>query len=402
MGDFPFPKIQVSHLSYNEKRVRETLPGFLDSLRHPRRSMKHFSVMVPGDKAQPVWLTSLQHHSSNIRGRVVSTPGNECISDQECSVCFDDIIDWLYVHNLRLIGGASFRVRVMEAFGYLKCLQRGSALPPRPADEDLDYLDRIEQFCLPFDEDARRGALFELFDAIGNHEQENTRELMADRSLLNARCDVAVMKVISVGRDSLTPLLYAIECGNEPAAVLCIEGGAHLELRTSNGMTALHLALHASPRLVRLLIEKGADIEARTDVGYTPLTLAVTSGSYESMRVLISAGANANDYHQLIIPDSTMLSTVSPVLSGGLDLEAAKILHEAGARFDVKDHKGETALHIAAFNNEFDLAEFLIEIGCDPFARTDDGETPAILAQKFPGDPEAAAQFAEWCEQFKR
>jgi ankyrin repeat protein len=154
--------------------------------------------------------------------------------------------------------------------------------------------------------------------------------------------------------------------------------------------------------MVRLLIEKGVSLEGRNDAGLTPLALAINCGNYESMQILISAGANVNDYHQLVLKNSTLRSTVAPVLSGCLDLRAAKNLYEAGAKFDAKTHKGETALHIAAFNHRFDLAEFLVEIGCDPTARTDAGETPATLALKLCEDDPEAIRFVERCAHLSK
>jgi ankyrin repeat protein len=341
-----------------------------------------------------VWLTDLQLIGNSVGGKIGFAPDNQSLVNQQYLASLDEIVDWIYVHNLRLIGGASFRARVRKTMVYLECLKRGIALPPEPSEEEWAYSKKLEAYCLPLDEERRIGADFELFDAIGNHEQETIQQLLTDASLVNNRCDVATFWATAVRCQSLTPLLYAIESENAPAAALCIAAGARLNERGPHGMTALHRAVASLPGILRLLIERGAAIEARNDAGLTPLALAVNCANYESMQLLISAGANVNDYHQLILPGSTLRSTASPVLSGSLDLNAAKILYDAGADFQVKTHKGETALHIAAFNNRFALAEFLIEIGCDVNARTVHGETPLTLALKFPGDhAEEAAKF---------
>jgi len=398
---FPFPDFRDPLGSAHKRWVRATLPSFLEYLHHSRRSMKHFSVLVrpPDGGTVDLWLSDVQREGEHISGKVTSAPRNPSLLGQEYLAPLDNIVDWLYVHNLRLVGGVSFRSRVVKTFEYFECLRSGLATPPDPCTEDWEYTDKLESFCLPLDEERRRGQVFELFDAIGNHEQEKIEEYLSDKSLIDTRCDVAVRITISVGRDSLTPLLYAIECENETAAVFCIKSGAQLDAHDRNGMNALQNVMVYFPAVVSLLNEKGASLKARTYSGETALTLAISSKSYESMKILIAAGADVNDYHELILPNNTLRVARSPVLES-LDLQAAKILNEAGANFEVKNFKGETALHIAAFNNEFDLADFLIAKGCNPTACTNEGKTPAMLAQEFPEDRKAATLFAKKCEQY--
>lgn len=393
MSTFPFPEFEDAVAADQVRWVRATLPSFLEQLHHPRRSMMHFAVRVqlPDKKRECFWLTNLRQEADWLHGIVASCPSNHSLLDQALSVELDQVVDWLYVHNLRLIGGTSFRTSVMNTMKYFEQLERGSQLWPRPRDEETLFLGRLDRVCLPLDEELRIGAVFELFDAIGNQEQQKVKQLLLKGHLANARCNVVTRWSIAVSCESLTPLLYAIECENEHAAILCIESGADLDARAPLGMTALHCAIGRLPQLMRLLIDGGASLEARSNCGNTPLSTAVSGGCHDCMRILIAAGANVDDYHQLVPNGSTLRITVSPVLSGGLDLQAAKILFEAGANFDVKTHTGETALHIAAFNKRFDLAEFLIKIGCDPAVRTDQGETPASLAMKFPGDHKKAA-----------
>jgi hypothetical protein len=244
--------------------------------------MAHFSVMVrgPGRKNELVWLTDLQLNGNTVRGNVASAPGDQSLLNQHHLAPLDEIVDWAYVHNLRLIGAASFRARVRKVMVYMECLKRGLSLPPEPTEEEWDYFNRLEAICLPLDEERRIGAHFELFDAIGNHEQETIQRLLADSCLLNRRCDVATFWPPAVYCQSLTPLLYAIESENVPAAAFCITAGARLDERGANGMTALHCAVASLPTTVPLLIERGAAIEARNDAGLTPLALAVTCANY--------------------------------------------------------------------------------------------------------------------------
>jgi hypothetical protein len=401
---FPFPNFRRDLKADNIISVQESLAYFLENLALPRRSMGHFSVLVlPLGDSQPLWLTQVWHEGDNILGKVAWAPGRPSLIGQHYQTSLKSIVDWLFVHNYRLIGATSFRDRVARTLAYREELvrptRRGSILPnlPEPSEEENGYFNKIIKYCLPLDEESRYGSLFELFDAIGNHEPEAVGQLLSERRLIDASCEVVTWRIVDVHRKTLTPLLYAIKCKNEAAAVALIEAGARLDLQDDLGMTALHHSVPDFPALVRLLIENGASLKARNSLGLTPLDVALAGCRHESLHILIEAGADVNDYHELVLPNSTLRVVVSPVLSGGLDLESAKILSEAGANFDVVDNNGESAVHIAAINSRFDLAEYLVSLGCDPTARSNEGETPVSLAlSKGSAD---ALKFVNYCKK---
>jgi uncharacterized protein len=62
------------------------------------------------------------------------------------------------------------------------------------------------------------------------------------------------------------------------------------------------------------------------------------------------------------------------------DLEAARLLIDAGAEVNVRNEDGETALHWAASEGDYALAELLIGRGASLTELDDEGRTPLQLA----------------------
>lgn len=64
------------------------------------------------------------------------------------------------------------------------------------------------------------------------------------------------------------------------------------------------------------------------------------------------------------------------------------ILIDAGAELNVKDHSGNTPLHLAAqgYGEQLPVIEMLLERGADVSAVNDDGFTPAVLARRMEND----------------
>lgn len=98
------------------------------------------------------------------------------------------------------------------------------------------------------------------------------------------------------------------------------------------------------------LIEKGADVNAKAkDNGTTPLQLAC--GEY--------------DYDKI----------------GYGNLRIAECLIENGADVNAKDNDGQTALHSASVNTNYEIAKLLIENGAEVDAKNRINNTPLIFAQ---------------------
>ena len=77
-----------------------------------------------------------------------------------------------------------------------------------------------------------------------------------------------------------------------------IAEGANVNVRVANGSTPLHYALRFYSKenkdFARILTDNGADVNARDEKGSTPLINAVRSEDVETVRLLLSKGANPN------------------------------------------------------------------------------------------------------------
>jgi uncharacterized protein len=93
-----------------------------------------------------------------------------------------------------------------------------------------------------------------------------------------------------------TPLHYAAFADNAAAAALLIAAGAEVDARAANKFdnTPLQVSmLSASAETAKVLIAHGADVNARQSEGVTALHEAAQSGDLGSVRILLSAGADA-------------------------------------------------------------------------------------------------------------
>ncbi|KAF4959141.1 hypothetical protein FGADI_1881 [Fusarium gaditjirri] len=94
-----------------------------------------------------------------------------------------------------------------------------------------------------------------------------------------------------------TPLHLAAHFGaRETLVQLLVDRGDNIEARAANGQTALHIAAEIgdSSHVVKRLLECGANVAAVDEDGLTPLVHAIVYGCLESVRLLISHGADIN------------------------------------------------------------------------------------------------------------
>src|SRR5262245_19121384 len=173
--------------------------------------------------------------------------------------------------------------------------------------------------------------------------------------------------------------------GNAAAVKALISAGAKVNVKEpEHDQTALMwAAAEKHPEAVRFLLEAGADVRARSRTytqtvtsevtqragreelnytvlrgGSTALLFGARSGDVESIRLLLAAGADAND----ALPNE-MSALVLPAHSG--NGAAARLLLSKGANPNA-DGIGYTALHAAVLRPDLDLVKDLLAHGADP------------------------------------
>jgi ankyrin repeat protein len=175
------------------------------------------------------------------------------------------------------------------------------------------------------------------------------------------------------------------------------------------GVTPLHLAvIDNNMRMVTLLLTKGADINAKTDMGLTPLVFAAIKGHEEMFQFLINQGANCEA--QVNINDEMRSKLIGKTSQGITALERfgaidASILEnnanvamcaatykQVNTVLQCLDHgidinaiasHGVILLHIAAFTNNIELAQALLNRGANihalcQFSGASSGVTDAL------------------------
>lgn len=97
------------------------------------------------------------------------------------------------------------------------------------------------------------------------------------------------------GPGGLPLLVHAVIEGQAGAAGVLLDMGADPNITVAmTNHTPLHYAAREEiPGMAGLLLQHGAKIEAVDAYGWTPLHMAADRGAYETLKELISAGANA-------------------------------------------------------------------------------------------------------------
>jgi ankyrin repeat protein len=188
----------------------------------------------------------------------------------------------------------------------------------------------------------------------------------------------AVCKLVENGADvnardaeGNTPLILASFYASPKCVALLLEKGADANAANEAGVTALIRAA-TNYEKARLLVDAGAKVWTRTaDLGNTPLILAARrAGNSRTVKLLLERGANATERDN---------AGISPIIScaASCDLETVRLLLDAGAKADdfpksnnpIADAVAagfRTPLMWAAYYNDVPMVRLLLDHGADP------------------------------------
>jgi ankyrin repeat protein len=225
----------------------------------------------------------------------------------------------------------------------------------------------------------------------------------AVRTLVKSRADVNVRS-----GDGSTPLLWAAHNGDVDIARVLIAAGATVDTPNNFGVTPLLAASRiGDPEMMAALLKAGADPSRGLPAGETPVAAAARAGSVDGVKLLIERNVdlNAADTVQRTTPlmwaaveghtevvDLLLKAGADPNRQGHITsltertinsdhptggftalMFAARQGHEATVRrlaagkadLNLRNGDNATAMMIAIYNDRFDMAATLVELGAD-------------------------------------
>lgn len=129
---------------------------------------------------------------------------------------------------------------------------------------------------------------------------------------------------------------------------------------TNNGQSPLHLASsNGHVDTVKLLLSHGAEIDIGNGFGYTPLALASEAGNIEIVRTLLDHGASMSG--------SKHPNRYTPLILAAIagHTEVARLLIQAGADLTPFSEDGWSALLIASYKGHTEIVRLLLDHGAD-------------------------------------
>jgi ankyrin repeat protein len=235
------------------------------------------------------------------------------------------------------------------------------------------------------------------------------------KRLVDQKCDVKARN-----RKQQTAIHIAAAKGNLEAVRSLVAAKAELSAKDSTGRSALQLAEDADVRKqlmmmgadgwkpimvmtlekdedqVRDLIESKADVRSMNAAGYTALHIASTLGELELLSLLVQAKADPDAKGRVnksafdLAADEECKRKLEQLGAGGFtylmnavaeaDVNKVKALVKEGVNLDVKNHSGQTALHIAASRKSFDAFCYLVEAKADLNVPDKDGLSPLAIS----------------------
>lgn len=159
-------------------------------------------------------------------------------------------------------------------------------------------------------------------------------------------------------------------------SLLIEAGGATLDMPRSTYLreSPVQLAVQEAPlSMLRFLIEHGAPIDLKDTQGYTALHRALEKKDFVRFELLLEAGANVHTKNKA---GHSLLHTA--IVQRSLDMAALAL--EFGARPNVWDVQRQTAMHYAARIGAASVVDLLLSYDAVPDFADIEGRTPLMLA----------------------
>jgi uncharacterized protein len=185
-----------------------------------------------------------------------------------------------------------------------------------------------------------------------------------------------------------TPLINAVRSSQADLVHLLLKHRAEVNVRTDQGYLLLEAVAESSPRIVETLLGRGANPQVVDENGRTAMMLAIERGYVDVVQSLLAAGADVNaqsadgehavgiafreqrtDLMRLLLArgaDPNTATAAGNLLTeavGSGKADVVKALLDHGARTNVEDEQGRTALSIARNAGNIRIEELLRSAG---------------------------------------
>ena len=173
--------------------------------------------------------------------------------------------------------------------------------------------------------------------------------------LLNKGADVNLQ-----GHQGYTALHYAVARKNFDAVSCLVHNGADVNLFTSCKHTPLMLACQSHKKdAINFLLNKGADVNLQDHDGYTALHYAVKRKNFDAVSCLVHNRADVNLF-------TSSKQTPLMMACQSHDMETVNFLVNKGADVNLQDRDGQSALHFASSDICYWLIQNLADVNmCD-------------------------------------
>ena len=178
-----------------------------------------------------------------------------------------------------------------------------------------------------------------------------------------------------------TPLLQAVQSNRTDVARLLIEAGAGVDAVNAQGETALSAAAFAgNVDLATLLLAQKARPDTVDATGKSVIVYAAARGAAPIVELLLNAGVDVNARYRADLTALMWAAGHADNVAADAGLRTVKLLLSRGAKLDLVDDRGRSALMIAAGLGHAAIAQALVEAGADRALRDKGGQSAADLA----------------------
>jgi len=178
-----------------------------------------------------------------------------------------------------------------------------------------------------------------------------------------------------------TPLLQAVQSNRTEVARLLIDAGASVEAVNLQGETALSAAAFTgNVELATLLLAHKARPDTVDATGKSVIVYAAARGAAPIVDLLLNAGVDVNARYRADLTALMWAAGHADNVAADAGLQTVKLLLARGAKLDLVDDRGRSALMIAAGLGHAAIAQALVDAGEDRTLRDKSGKSAADLA----------------------